>query len=160
MATKDRVIEIYDTSSFLQKNRSKVAVGAVGGFAYGAKHLIQTQPVQGLVKSEIFDEEKGISKKADKGSRMQFSGKKLGTAMGKGHYAVTAATVLDVGRRIGGYHDTEEIKGEQEFQLRKKMKKQRERNRNLYGNINQGEVVFNLFESRTGHHKMGNAKFN
>ncbi|WP_242283386.1 hypothetical protein PY144_03960 [Bacillus cereus] len=157
MATKEREIETYDTSSFLQKNKSKVAMGAVGSFAYGAKHLIQTQPVQGLVKSEIFDEEKGISKKANKESRMQFSRKKLGTAMGKGHYA---ATVLDVERRIGGYHDTEEIKGEQEFQLRKKMKKQREKNRNLYGNINQGEVVFNLFESRTGHHKMGNAKFN
>ncbi|HDR5350563.1 TPA: hypothetical protein QCS32_002198 [Bacillus thuringiensis] len=157
MATKEREIETYDTSSFLQKNKSKVAMGAVGSFAYEAKHLIQTQPVQGLVKSEIFDEEKGISKKANKESRMQFSRKKLGTAMGKGHYA---ATVLDVGRRIGGYHDTEEIKGEQEFQLRKKMKKQREKNRNLYGNINQGEVVFNLFESRTGHHKMGNAKFN
>lgn len=119
MATKEREIETYDTSSFLQKNRSKVAMGAVGGFAYGAKHLIQTQPVQGLVKSEIFDEEKGIFKKAKKGSRMQFSGKKLGTAIGKGHYAVTA-TVLDVGRRIEGYDDTEEIKGEQEFQLRKK----------------------------------------
>ncbi|MEB2586137.1 hypothetical protein [Bacillus cereus] len=153
MATKDCVIETYDTSSFLQKNRSKVAIGAVGGFAYGAKHLIQTQPVQGLVKSEIFDEEKGISKKVDKGN-------KFGTAMSKGHYAVTPATVLDVGRQIEGYDDTEEIKGEQEFQLRKKMKKQREKNRNLYGNINQGEVVFNLFESRTGHHKMGNAKFN
>jgi len=159
MATKEREIQTYDTSSFLQKNKSKVAMGAVGSFAYGAKHLIQTQPVQGLVKSEIFDEEKGISKKANKGSRMRFSGKNLETVMGKEHYAVTA-TVLDVGRRIGGYHDTEEIKGEQGFQLRKKMKKQREKNRNLYGNINQGEVVFNLFESRTGHHKMGNAKFN
>ena len=75
---------------------------------------------------------------------MRFSGKNLETVMGKGHYAVTAATILDVGRRIEGYDDIEEIKGEQEFQLRKKMKKQIEKNRNLYGNINQGEVVFNL----------------
>lgn len=50
MATKEREIETYDTSSFLQRTSQKVAMGAVGSFAYRAKHLIQTQPVQGLVK--------------------------------------------------------------------------------------------------------------
>ena len=57
---------------------------------------------------------------------MRFSGKNLETVMGKGHYAVTAATILDVGRRIEGYDDIEEIKGEQEFQLRKNEEANRE----------------------------------
>lgn len=92
---------------------------------------------------------------------MLLSGNKLGTAMKMGMYAVGAATILDVGQRMGENHDAEKIKREQEYRLKQKMKKQKDKNKKYsYGNINQGEVVFDLFESRTGHHKMGNAKFN
>ncbi|MGM2632316.1 hypothetical protein [Bacillus cereus group sp. Bce040] len=191
MTAKEHVIDTFATSKFLQKNRSKIAMGAVGfgiaksivdgeeddlltsagkgiktgavvgGLAYGAEHLMKTQTVQDLVKGEISDVGKEAIKKVSKGSKMLLSGNKLGTAMKMGMYAVGAATVLDAGQRVGENREAEKIKREQEYRLKQKMKKQKDKNKkNGYGNINQGEVVFDLFEARTGHHKMGNAKFN
>lgn len=192
MTAKEHVIDTFATSKFLQKNRSKIAMGAVGfgiaksivdgeeddlttsagkgiktgavvgGLAYGAEHLMKTQTVQDLVKGEISDVGKEAIKKVSKGSKMLLSGNKLGTAMKMGMYAVGAATILDVGQRMGENHDAEKrLRESKNIVLNKKMKKQKDKNKKYsYGNINQGEVVFDLFESRTGHHKMGNAKFN
>jgi hypothetical protein len=122
---------------------------------------MNTTTVQDLVKGEISDVGKSVVKKANAKRRMLSSGNKLGTAMKIGLYAVGAATVLDVGQRVGEDLEADKIKREQEFRLEQRKKKQKQKNKkNAYGHLDQGEIVFDLFESRTGHHKMGNAKFN
>lgn len=191
MTAKEHVIDTFATSRFLQKNRTKIALGAVGvgiaksvidgedddvlssagkgiktgiaagGIAYGAQHLMKTQTVQDLVKGEISDIGKNVVKKANAERRMISSGNKLGTAMKIGLYAVGAATVLDVGQHVGENLEADRMKREQEFQLEQRKKKSKQKNKkNAYGHLDQGEIVFDLFEARTGHHKMGNAKFN
>ncbi|MES9681841.1 hypothetical protein ABWK22_02750 [Gottfriedia acidiceleris] len=191
MTPKENVIDTFATSKFLQKNRSKIMLGAVGvgvakslidgedddlvssagkgvktgilagGISYGAQHLLKTETVQDLVKGEISDIGKHVVKKANAERRMLSSSNKLGTAMKIGLYAVGAATAIDVGQRVGEKHDAERIKREQEFQLEKRKRKQKQKNKkNGYGHIDQGEIVFDLFEARQGHHKMGNARFN
>ena len=49
----------------------------------------------------------------------------------------------------------------QRIQEQKEEQKRREKYRQgvSFGNVNAGEIAFQLFEQRTGHHKMGNSKF-
>lgn len=178
-------------SKFLQRNQSKIILGAVGAGvvkslidgedddllssagkgiktgvvvgagSYAAQHLLKSETVQDLVKGEISDVGKSVVKKANAERRMLSGGNKVGTALRIGLYAVGAATVLDVGQRAGENLEADRIKREQEFKLKQRKKMQKQKNKkNAYGHLNDGEIVFDLFEARTGHHKMGNAKFN
>lgn len=57
-------------------------------------------------------------------------------------------------------HDARQmVKAQEEKQYRDKKRKQEETARYGYGQVDMGNVVLQMFEERTGHHKMGNSKF-
>lgn len=148
-----------DIVSSAEKGIKSGAITA--GISYGAQHLLKTETVQDLVKGEVSDVGKSIIKKANTQRKMIAGGGKLKTAYKIGLYAMGAATVLDVAQRAGDTLESANIKREEEHKLKEKRRKQQKKNKQYsYGHIDQGEIVFDLFNQRTGHYKMGNAKFN
>lgn len=138
--------------------KSAVAVSAA---AYGAEHLLKTQTVQDLVRGEVADVSKSMRSKAKAESRMITAHGKLGTASKYGLAAVGIAAVLDVANHAKEDFDAKMITAQQQKANVDRQKKQKEKNKkSSYGHIRDGEIVLDLFEARSGHHKMGNAKFN
>lgn len=86
---------------------------------------------------------------------------KVGRGIGAvGALAVGAATVLDIGQGINEKRRVEDMKKEQEKSLRRKQKQEDEYKRSQgYGHTDLGGIVFDMFEERLGHHKIGNARF-
>jgi predicted GNAT family acetyltransferase len=79
-------------------------------------------------------------------------------AIGLGAFAV--ASVMDASSELGENRRTSRMTEEQERNLnRKKGQEKRNQNQYGYGNIDMGQMAIELFNERTGHHKMGNAKF-
>lgn len=188
---KTDVLNTKKMSSFLQANQGKVAMGALGvgiaksfidrddddilssagkgiktavvtsGLSYAAQHVLKTETVQDLVKGEVTDIGKSVSKKIDAERKAVARGGKIGTAFKIGMMTAGAATVMDVGQRAKERMEAENIKAQQEKNLKKKQERQKQKNKEKsYGYIDDGEILFDLFNARTGHYKMGNAKFN
>ncbi|MEX3713537.1 hypothetical protein ABFV99_14130 [Cytobacillus horneckiae] len=131
------------------------------GLSYAAQHVLKTETLQDLVKGEVSDISKNVANKVDAERRTITKGGKIGTAFKIGLMAAGAATVMDVGQRAKERLEAEKIKQQQEKNLKKKQERQRNKNKEKsYGYIDDGEVLFDLFNARTGHYKMGNAKFN
>ncbi|MDK2600732.1 hypothetical protein QO179_24870 [Bacillus stercoris] len=83
---------------------------------------------------------------------------KLVGALGLGVFAL--ASVMDTSDRLDRNRRVSAMKEEQEENLQKKLKRQeRSQAQNSYGYVDMGEIVGQLFDSRIGHYKMGNSKF-
>ncbi|MFE4029186.1 hypothetical protein ACFX4N_23815 [Priestia sp. YIM B13551] len=131
------------------------------GLSYGAEHLLKTQTVQDLVKGEVLSESERVARDVRVRRKMIAGGGRAANALKIGLYAMGAATVLDVGQRAGDHLEAEELKRREERKFAERRKKQKQKNKQYsYGHIDQGEIVMDLFNARTGHYKMGNAKFN
>ena len=154
------VIDGDDDDLLSSAGKSIKTAAVVGGLSYGAEHLLKTQTVQDLVRGEASDISKSVRKSGDMKRKATFKAGKIGTALQIGLGVVGAATALDVGQRYGDHREAEKMKREQEYRLKQKEKKKQKKQReNAYGNMDTGQIVLDLFEARTGHHKMGNAKF-
>ncbi|MCY9308726.1 hypothetical protein MOF23_07015 [Bacillus inaquosorum] len=189
-SVKTNVVNTKEVSRLLKNNRSKIFLGALGvglvksavdgdddslgssiekgaktgalasGLSFTAEHLFKTETVQDLVKGEVSDISSSVRKKAD-AERIIKAGGKLGGALRVGKYAFAAATVLDIMERAADHHAASDLKAQEEYNNKQKEKQKRNKQKQYsYGHINQGEILFDLFNSRTGHYKMGNAKFN
>lgn len=187
---KTDVPDMKKTSSFLKKNHGKIVMGAVGfgivksmidgddddllssagkgietgivaaAASYGGEALFKMETVQDLVRGDVKEVSKEMQAlQAEK--RMAKIGAKMPTALGIGLIAIGAATVLDIGQRVGDHMDAEAYKKQQEFEIKQRVNEQKQKNKEKsYGYVQDGEIVFDLFNARSGHHKMGNAKFN
>jgi hypothetical protein len=176
-------------SSFLKHNHGKIIMGAIGagiiksmvdnedddilssagtglkaglyaaGASYVGQELFKSQTVQDLVKGEINQAAKDM-KTLQTEDKLLKIGKKIPHAMGIGMIAIGAAAVLDIGQRVGSHMDAEAYKRQQEWEMKQRVKKQKSKNKEQsYGYVNNGEIVLDLFSARTGHYKMGNARF-
>lgn len=187
---KTDVPHLKSAASFLKKNHGKIVLGAVGAgiiksmidgedddllssagkgietgivataASYGSQALFKNETVQDLVRGQIKEASKDMQAiQAEK--KMAKIGAKMPAALGIGLIAIGAATVLDIGQRVGSHMDAEAYKKQQEFEMKQRVNKQKGKNKEKsYGYVQDGEIVFDLFNSRSGHHKMGNAKFN
>ncbi|MGL4820580.1 MAG: hypothetical protein ACRC5C_11465, partial [Bacilli bacterium] len=82
------------------------------------------------------------------------------TGIGVAIAAIGIASVIDIGDRISDGNEAEKLRVIQEKELSMKQKRDKKKNRELNNaNINMGEMAFELFNARSGHHKMGNAKY-
>lgn len=108
---------------------------------------------------EVANSAQNIKEAADT-EKMIAVGGKIGTTAKIGAGIIGVASIIDIGQRLQDSHEAKRIKKEQEKDLKRKKKLQDERNKEQsYGYIQDGEILFELFGERTGHHKMGNAKF-
>lgn len=187
---KTDVPHLKNASSFLKKNHGKIVWGAVGAgivksmmdgddddllsstgkgiktgvvaaaASYGGQALFKSETVQDLVRGDIQHVSKEMQLiQAEK--KMAKIGAKMPAALGIGLIAIGAATILDLGQKVGSHMDAEAYKKQQEWEMEQRVKKQKRKNKeNSYGYVQDGEIVFDLFNARSGHHKMGNAKFN
>ena len=74
--------------------------------------------------------------------------------------AIAVGGLLSVGHGMKRKMDEQEMLREQERNLKRQQEDKRERYRQQsYGNPTMGNLVFQMFEERTGHHKMGDARF-
>lgn len=154
------VIDGDDDDLLSTAGKSIKTATVVGGLSYGAEHLLKTQTVQDLVRGEASDISKSLRKSGDMKRKATFKAGKIGTALQIGLGLVGTATVLDVGQRYMDSREAEKMKREQEFRIKQKEKQKRKKQKeNAYGAMDTGQLVLDLFDVRTGHHKMGNAKF-
>ena len=183
-------LDLKKASTFLQKNRGKIALGGLGfglaksivdgedddmlsaagkgvkaavittGASYAAEYAFKNKTVQDLIRGEIVDDSKLVRDIANTQRKSVTKTGKLGIAYRIGMIALAGATTVDVLQRYGDKRDAEKLKKQQEWELKKKEKRMREKNKEKsYGYVDSGEIVFDMFNSRSGHHKMGNAKF-
>lgn len=141
--------------------KSVKSAALISGISYGAEHLFKTETVQDLVRGEVSDVNKSVRLKVD-AERMIKAGNKAGHFLRtKGAVGLAGFTLLDLAERGMDHHSATELKAQEEYdiKLREKQKKKKQQ-QYAYGHIDQGEIVFDLFNQRTGHYKMGNAKFN
>lgn len=93
-------------------------------------------------------------------AKMLKASKYLPTAMKVGAGVVGLATLLDVGGVIKDKREEKKMKAAAEKRLVDNQKKEEESYKKYsYGYVDAGEIAFELFNNRSGHHKMGNAKF-
>lgn len=116
--------------------------------------------VQDYVKGQVAGSAQKVKEAAETERKLVNVGGKAGTMLKIGAGVVGVASILDVGQRISDNREAKRIKHEQEKALIQKEKKRKEKNKEQsYGYIQDGEILFDLFGERTGHHKMGNSKF-
>lgn len=139
-----------------------IKAGVLGaGAAYGAEHLLKTQTVQDMVRGEVTEVAKTALKTENQERRIKNAGGKLGVAMRIGLGVVAGATVLDIAARASDSIGAESMKFQQEQNLKERVQKKKEKaEKQSYGHLETSDIVFDLFDARSGHHKMGNAKFN
>lgn len=83
---------------------------------------------------------------------------KLAGAIGLGAFAV--ASVMDTSETLAEKKRTTRMTEEQERNLNRKIsREERNQKQHAYGHVDFGQMAIDLFNERTGHHKMGNAKF-
>lgn len=138
-----------------------VKAGAFGvGASFAGEYMFKSQTVQDLVKGEVSDVAKSIQKSVEAERRMVKVGSSLPIAARVGAVAVGAATILDVAQRMGDKLEANRMEKQNEKNLKQREKKKKARQKEQsYGYVDSGEIVFELFGKRTGHYKMGNAKF-
>lgn len=152
-----------------------IKAGVVGELAsYGARlgisyldkedieisDLFRGKTLQDHVKEEVGKRSKEKRADADAKRKITSKGAKLGTAAKVVAGIVGVATVVDIARKLHDNHEAERLKAEQEWDMKQKEKERKRRQKQeSYGYLQQGEILFDLFGSRTGHYKMGNAKF-
>lgn len=74
--------------------------------------------------------------------------------------AIAIGSALSLGHGMKRKMDEQEMLREQERNLKKQQERKRETYREQsYGNPTMGNLVFQMFEERTGHHKIGDARF-
>lgn len=187
---KTDVLQAKNVSALLKKNRGAIALGSIGlgvakavvdgddddlgsalgkgiktgvlatGLSYGAEYMFKSETVQDMVRGEVSDATKSAIRQGDVG-RFLKGGSRAANALHIGKYALAAATILDVAERASENHEAKVMKANEEYQFKQKQKeKKRKQKQMAYGNIDQGEILFDLFNQRSGHYKMGNAKFN
>jgi len=142
---KERLrIEAERESSTISGNQEKQKnVTAVDTAKIDAKHKHDSQFATAAKKKQI----KNWKAKGE-----------LGAMIGLGAFA--AASVLDTNQTLSEEKNTARMVKEQERNLqRKQTQKRREEQRDAYGYVDFGGMVTELWNERTGHHKMGNAKF-
>lgn len=83
---------------------------------------------------------------------------KLAGAVGLGAFAL--ASVMDTADGFSADKRVSRMKAEQEERLTKKQNQEESSQKQYsYGHMDMGDMVFEMFNNRIGHHKMGNAKF-
>lgn len=87
-----------------------------------------------------------------------WGGAKVAGVAGIGAFAL--ASVMDTSESLSEDAQTSRMVNDQEKNLTRKQTKERRAQDKLgYGHIDMGQMAIDLFNDRTGHHKMGNAKF-
>lgn len=187
---KTDILQTKNVSALLKKNRGKIALGAIGvgvakavvdgddddlgsalgkgvktgvlaaGLSYGAEHMFKTETVQDMVRGEVSDATKSVMKQGDV-RRFLRGGSQASKALHIGKYGLAAATILDIADHVSENHEARVMKANEEYQFKQRQKEKKRKQQQLsYGHIDQGEILFDLFNQRSGHYKMGNAKFN
>ena len=83
---------------------------------------------------------------------------KLAGLIGLGVFAT--ASVIDTNNGLSENRDVSRMKEKQEKNLTRKLKREeKQQSQYAYGHVDMGEMAFQMFNERLGHHKMGNAKF-
>lgn len=83
---------------------------------------------------------------------------KVGGMVGLGAFAL--ASVMDTSQDLSHGKQVGKMTQEQERNLERKAGREKQRQQEqAYGNINMGQMAIDMFNERTGHWKMGNAKF-
>ncbi|UOE58227.1 hypothetical protein IRB79_26675 (plasmid) [Cytobacillus oceanisediminis] len=151
-----------DDDDVLSSSGKGMRSGAVAaGITYGAQALFKTDTVQDLVRGEISAISKSVRGKQEAERRLISIGVKLPGAAKVGMIAIGAATVMDLGGRVKDHYESESLKKEQEWEMKQRVKEQKKKQKKQsYGYIRDGEIVLEMFNARSGHHKMGNARFN
>lgn len=137
--------------------------------AEGDAHKVSTR-YEGTSKVTSGDIEQEKAKVAHELSDAEYKKKKLAKMekwRGRGAVAGMAglgafalASVMDTSARMGDQKEVSRMTAEQEASLLKKQSQERKRNQeNGYSHVDMGEIAFEMFNNRLGHHKMGNAKF-
>lgn len=142
--------------------------------SYGAQHAInlldnkgievtemfKEKTIKDLVVKEVGEDSKSIRAAAEAERKALSRFAKIGTIGKISAGIIGAATVVDVARKMHDERAAEHMKAEQEWNLKEKDKQRKKQQKEMsYGYLQQGEILFDLFGNRTGHHKMGNAKF-
>lgn len=83
---------------------------------------------------------------------------KVAGAIGLGAFAV--ASVMDTSQTMSEKREVSRMTEKQERNLNRKLKRE-EKNQSqyAYGHVDFGQMAIDMFNERTGHHKMGNSKF-
>lgn len=116
--------------------------------------------VQDYVKGQVAGSAQKIEELADAERKMVTIGGKFGTMLKVGAAIVGVASIVDIGQKVADSREAKRIKHEQEKALIEKEKRRKKKDKEQsYGYIQDGEILFDLFGERTGHYKMGNAKF-
>lgn len=130
------------------------------GASIAGEALFKSQTVQDLVNSEVNSSNKVKVDPAERKQKLNKIGAKGIGSLKYGAMAIGAAALLDVGQRLFDNHSAHVMENEQEKKLKEKQKRQREKNnKQSYGYLDQGDIVLEMFEARTGHYKMGNARY-
>ena len=83
---------------------------------------------------------------------------KIGTLVGMGIIGVSS--LLDISEKLDRKTDAQRMVRKQEKNLeRRQIAEKRILDSMGYGHVDMGQIVFDMFNERIGHHKMGNAKF-
>lgn len=186
---KTDVHDMKAVSSFLKNNHGKIVMGAVGvgivkamlddedddllstagtgikaGLAgaalnYGAQSLFKTDTIQDLVRGEVNAVSKIKRDSVNAEQRVKRLAAKLPIAGKIGMGVIGAATLLDLGMRLGDHVGAKANELGQELEIKKRQKQKKKKQKQYsYSHINDGDIVLGLFDQRTGHYKMGNAK--
>jgi hypothetical protein len=85
-----------------------------------------------------------------------------GVGLGFKIYAgiIAVGTVADIGLRLHDRSEANNMEYQQEHNLKKAKKEEKKKNAETRtSNLDMGQIAIDLFNERSGHHKMGNAKF-
>lgn len=127
---------------------------------YQVANMWAPTTVQDYVKGQVAGSAQKIEELADAERKMITIGGKIGTIAKVGAAIVGVASIVDIGQKVADSREAKRMKHEQEKALVEKEKQRKKKNKEQsYGYIQDGEILFDLFGGRTGHHKMGNAKF-
>lgn len=98
------------------------------------------------------------ARKTSRKMKSWMNGVKVSGALGLGAFAL--ASVMDTSETLAEDKRTSRQVADQERKLeRKKTKESRQQDKLGYGHVDMGQMAIDLFNERTGHYKMGNAKF-
>lgn len=118
------------------------------------------QTIGDVTKSETKSISLSMRKNQEAERKLLKAEKYLPTALKVGGGIITAATLLDIGGAINDKREEKKMKAATEKQIREREKKEKDAYKQYsYGYVDSGEILFELFNNRSGHHKMGNAKF-
>jgi hypothetical protein len=138
---------------------------ALAGSAYAAWKLGTPLMKDTTVGSMIKDNIKKLTDPLEDTATEIARGEKVYRGIGLGFkiYAgiIAVGTVADIGLRLHDHAEAKNMEYHQEQNLKKAHKEDRKsyaQTRASY--IDMGQISMDLFNNRTGHYKMGNAKFN